>query len=173
MAHLLCRSGQRRELKFRIKNSDSLFVTGLNGRDRQSRRTLVTKIWRAMGPHPVSGVELFLSWASRPELKSFKLSSLDFFSFFSIIASCCQASPLSLATPAPSLSTPLPHRLSKKRKGEKKKQTVEWMIWEPKTSKWGGYILKTAASITTFSLLSNIAVCWADSAPYLNLAAVP
>lgn len=62
------------------------------------------------------------------------------------------------------------------RKGGKKKKKnnpVEWMIWELKTSKWGGYILETAASITTFSLLSNIAVCWADSAPYLNLAAVP
>lgn len=47
------------------------------------------------------------------------------------------------------------------------------MIWELKTSKWGGYILETAASITTFSLLSNIAVCGAGSAPYLNLAAVP
>lgn len=47
------------------------------------------------------------------------------------------------------------------------------MIWELKISKWGGYILETAASITTFSLLSNIVVCWADSAPYLNLAAVP
>lgn len=77
--------------------------------------------------------------------------------------------------PCPLLTHPSPTSPFQKKKGKKKKnkQTVEWMIWEPKTSKWGGYILKTAASITTFSLLSNIAVCWADSAPYLNLAAVP
>lgn len=51
--------------------------------------------------------------------------------------------------------------------------TVEWMIWELKTSKWGGYILETVASITTFSLLSNTALFGSASAPYLNLPAVP
>lgn len=77
--------------------------------------------------------------------------------------------------PAPILSPPLSRVAFPKKEKEKKKthNPVEWMIWELKTSKWGGYILETAASITTFSLLSNIAVCGAGSAPYLNLAAVP
>lgn len=111
--------------------------------------------------NPVFCVELTVP-GELARIKSFqtKLFGLEFFRIMSFL----MPDPL----PLHPFSTPPPHGLSKKRK-----KTVEWMIWELKTSKWGGYILETAASITTFSLLSNIAVCWADSAPYLNLAAVP
>lgn len=125
--------------------------------------------------NPVFHVELPVP-GELARIELFQLSSLDFFKFFRITSSLlpgpCTAPP---PPPAPQLppphpiSTPPPHCLSKKRK----ERTVEWMIWELQTSKWGGYILETAASITTFSLLSNIEVCRADSAPYLNLAAVP
>jgi hypothetical protein len=47
------------------------------------------------------------------------------------------------------------------------------MIWELQASKWGGYILEAVASITTFPLLSNAALCGTAFAPYLNLPAVP
>lgn len=119
---------------------------------------------------------LLLNFSVSSELaRAFKFSCLDFSKFFRIIASCCLVPP-GAPYAAPILSPPLSHVAfpkKERKRGKKKPNPVEWMIWELKTSKWGGYILETAASITTFSLLSNIAVCWADSAPYLNLAAVP
>lgn len=104
-----------------------------------------------------------LSQVSLPEIE-FLQTKLYLFRIMSFLLPGPHPSPLSTS---PANTPPF------QKKKEREKETVEWMIWELKTSKWGSYTLETAASITTFSLLSNIVVCWADSAPYLNLAAVP